>query len=480
MGKNRVVETVMDDYAPTSEDIFSANFDSAVRNPQDESSRVSAVAELFYAAGDNEMGDALRNFNVVTDFDEDGDNVSDAREELMKVLRVRKIQKADQYVNRMSDEDVINLIGKDREVIIPDGIDYYMTEYNAGSFYDPKIFGGSGVLPEYKDGKAERAEFGRNMGYIRLPFYCIHPSDKMLIGTLLDISTRDVDKISKCLLYVVSEDYKGWKKGQIIKPGDTNSDKNIPVFIGGDGLRFLLEELHYPAHPENLCFKILPVLSPVLRPTAFDTDRLMACYTPIEHLYESIMYKVSALKRMIELNSKLEKGVPTLIISMDAHKLQDAVSELYVQDKTDKRDFSTAWSLVWKKGRSGYETKRQLAVLYRNRFTGYKPNETKSGSIQHLDVFPQTVKVKNENMKEYSFRDIAENNDDCIENQYDECITEENADKEELARAEKAAALYEKMKEMQKKFREDAFKAEREKEEFVVIEDEETGLYIKA
>ena len=318
------------------------------------------------------------------------------------------------------------------------------------------------------------------MGYIRLPFYCIHPSYKMLIGTLLDISTRDVDKISKCLLYVVSEDYKGWKKGQIIKPGDTNSDKNIPVFIGGDGLRFLLEELHYPAHPENLCFKILPVLSPVLRPTAFDTDRLMACSTPIEHLYESIMYKVSALKRMIELNSKLKKGVPTLIISMDVHKLQDAVSELYVQDKTDKRDFSTAWSLVWKKGRSGYETKRQLAVLYRNRFTGYKPNETKSGSIQHLDVFPQTVKVKNENMKEYSFRDIAENNDDCIENQYDECITEENADKEELARAEKAAALYEKMKEMQKKFREDAFKTEREKEEFVVIEDEETGLYIKA
>lgn len=478
--KEVMKDNEINEYTPTSEDIFSANYEAALKDPNDEESTVSAAAELFYAAGDNEAGDALRKFNAVTDFDEDGDNTAHERAELMKILSVRKTQMAYEYVGRMSDEDVVSIIGKDRRVTEPEGIDYYRTMYNKGSFYDPDIFGGDGKLPMTVDDRTSRVYFGRNMGYIELPFYCINPSDTVAISFLLGISIRDVENIAKGLKAVMKEDIGKFRKGQIVDAKDIysleKSENGFPFFIGGDGLYYLLSELHYPAHPENLCFKILPVLCPALRPASFNRCELKIYSTEIERYYENILRQAKMVETMVNLDKTTASGVPYIIIASEVNKLQSAVSRLYVQDNKGKNT-TTAWSLVWKKGRSGVETQKQLMTLYRKRFSGYTVKDKKTGNIDRLHVFPFTVKVRNDDgtEKTYPFKEIAEENEGIINSQYDECIIDDDASDEEKKRAEEASGLLDKMEDMQKNF---CIDAARNRDHFIVKEDPETGMYI--
>ena len=464
-----------DDIVQSEEDIYKTNLEYALRNKQDENSRLAAVSALFRAAGDTEAADAADTLNAVIDFDEDGADCVPRREKLLAILKDRKMHYAEEYIRRMSDDEVLETIGKDREVKVQADVDYYGSCYEEGGLYDPAIFGGDGRLPVRKDGEQDKVAFGMNMGYITLPFYCIRHEDIGTAGRILRKQPKEVEDLLYRSLYLMTKNAGGCKKGDLIPAGKVLSDELQDACItGGDALYTLLKETEYPGHPENLMFRILPVLAPFLRPTAFCMDSMMVLATETENDYSAILQGCQNISRL----RNLKIGEPHVMYDSECIKLQTSVEKLYLKiskGEDGKNKYRTVWETIWKKGSSGQETQQQLKLLYRERFGGYHRSADKAGSIRSAGVFPETIKVKTAaGISVMPFKDVVEANDRILDQKLEDAafpVTEEDA--AEGYAPDPEIGSYDLMQ----KDQDDLIREAAKKKENFVVEAGEDGLY---
>lgn len=477
-------EMEWDDIVQPDEDIYAENRKRALQDPQDENSRLAAAMVLFHAAGDEEAADAAQTLACKLDFDEDdgSSTYAPARKKLLGILKDRKDKCADKYINRMSDEEVLEMIGESREVTEPGDIDYYASAYVKGGFYDPAIFGGSGTVPVARNGKADGSGLGRNMGYMRLPYYCIRKEDIFTAKDILNMSTEETEDLLYRKNCLVLSDAGIHKKGDIIPKEDAVREQITGrCLTGGNALYQMLKATGYEGHPENLMFKILPVLAPYLRPIAFDADTLSICGDSILRDYKQIALCCSIANFFDKNGDSFSEAA-----DKQAVELQKDVEHFFLQKNPEgkgKDKYITIVRRIRMKYPAGAETARQMNMLYRVRFNGYAPSNDKGGEIRSAHIFPDTLQVKEgDKLVPTSFQEIIHSNTDLMNS-----IENEAADKaiesamEQADNGKDAVLEYDReTEERLMKMREDSeamCEAAARQREQLVVEEGKDGLY---
>ncbi len=226
------------------------------------------------------------------------------------------------------------------------------------------------------------------MGHIELAAPVAHiwfmrnlPSLPSRIGTLLDITTKDLNKVLSCITYIVLEPgdpAMGLKERQILTEDqyeellDEYGEGAFKAGMGAEAIRELLrridlddlaaklrEELelaigHAPKQkkisrrlrvveafrdsdnkPEWMILTRLPVLPPDLRPLVpLDGGRFAT--SDLNDLYRRVITRNNRLKRLLELNA------PDIIIRNEKRMLQEAVDALFDNSQKEGSKVMTA------------------------------------------------------------------------------------------------------------------------------------------
>ncbi len=226
------------------------------------------------------------------------------------------------------------------------------------------------------------------MGHIELAAPVAHiwfmrnlPSLPSRIGTLLDISTKDLQKVLSCVGYIVidpGDPAIGLKKKQILMEEeyedllDEHGEGSFTAGMGADAIRTLLMEIdldelatrlreeldaaagHPPKQkkiakrlrvveafkdsgnkPEWMILTRLPVLPPDLRPLVpLDGGRFAT--SDLNDLYRRVITRNNRLKRLIELSA------PDIIIRNEKRMLQEAVDALFDNSQKEGSKVMTA------------------------------------------------------------------------------------------------------------------------------------------
>jgi len=226
------------------------------------------------------------------------------------------------------------------------------------------------------------------MGHIELAAPVAHiwfmrnlPSLPSRIGTLLDISTKDLQKVLSCVAYIVidpGDPVIGLKKKQILIEEeyedllDEYGEDSFTAGMGAEAIRTLLMEIdlddlatrlreeldaavgHAPKQkkiakrlrvveafkdsgnkPEWMVLTRLPVLPPDLRPLVpLDGGRFAT--SDLNDLYRRVITRNNRLKRLIELSA------PDIIIRNEKRMLQEAVDALFDNSQKEGSKVMTA------------------------------------------------------------------------------------------------------------------------------------------
>jgi len=226
------------------------------------------------------------------------------------------------------------------------------------------------------------------MGHIELAAPVAHiwfmrnlPSLPSRIGTLLDITTKDLQRVLSCVSYIVTDPGDpviGLKKKQILTEEeyedllDEYGEDSFFAGMGADSVRILLSELdledlasqlreelenaagHPPKQkkiakrlrvveafkdsgnkPEWMILTRLPVLPPDLRPLVpLDGGRFAT--SDLNDLYRRVITRNNRLKRLLELNA------PDIIIRNEKRMLQEAVDALFDNSQKEGSKVMTA------------------------------------------------------------------------------------------------------------------------------------------
>jgi DNA-directed RNA polymerase subunit beta' len=226
------------------------------------------------------------------------------------------------------------------------------------------------------------------MGHIELAAPVAHiwfmrnlPSLPSRIGTLLDITTKDLQRVLSCVSYIVvdpGDPAIGLKKKQILTEEefeelyDEYGEDSFQAGMGADAIRELLIEIdledlashlreelenatgHPPKQkkiakrlrvveafkdsgnkPEWMILTRLPVLPPDLRPLVpLDGGRFAT--SDLNDLYRRVITRNNRLKRLLELNA------PDIIIRNEKRMLQEAVDALFDNSQKEGSKVMTA------------------------------------------------------------------------------------------------------------------------------------------
>jgi DNA-directed RNA polymerase subunit beta' len=226
------------------------------------------------------------------------------------------------------------------------------------------------------------------MGHIELAAPVAHiwfmrnlPSLPSRIGTLLDITTKDLQRILSCVSYIVldpGDPAIGLKAKQIMDEDeletllDKHGEGAFRVGMGADAIRELLSGIdlddlatqlraelenavgHLPKQkkiakrlrvveafkdsgnkPEWMILTVLPVLPPDLRPLVpLDGGRFAT--SDLNDLYRRVITRNNRLKRLLELNA------PDIIIRNEKRMLQEAVDALFDNSQKEGSKVMTA------------------------------------------------------------------------------------------------------------------------------------------
>jgi DNA-directed RNA polymerase subunit beta' len=226
------------------------------------------------------------------------------------------------------------------------------------------------------------------MGHIELAAPVAHiwfmrnlPSLPSRIGTLLDITTKDLQRVLSCVSYIVvdpGDPAIGLKKKQILTEEeyeellDEYGEDSFIAGMGAESVRNLLQEIdledlatalreeleaaagHPPKEkkiakrlrvveafkdsgnkPEWMILTRLPVLPPDLRPLVpLDGGRFAT--SDLNDLYRRVITRNNRLKRLLELNA------PDIIIRNEKRMLQEAVDALFDNSQKEGSKVMTA------------------------------------------------------------------------------------------------------------------------------------------
>ena len=406
----------------------------------DAGSRLRASSMIMEKCGDKEMSEVLGVLAAQMDFD-DNEEASAAiertRMKLDAMIASRQARGAMNYVKRLMDDEILEI--SNGEVVESD-YDYLDSKFYTKGLFDPDIFGGSGRIPLYdKEGdRIPTKSFGIGLGHIMLPAHCIIESDYQMIANLLGMSADGVHKVAKSCAYLVMEPGKSsLVRFTVLSEKEYNEHYGEEGFVaktGGDAIYEALLSLGYPDHPERLAIQVIPVISPILRPVAYDKDDDVYCSYPLNDAYRAVVNAVRRTNRLAAI------GVPDVILRNEMRMLDDTVNRL-IEDVR-----ACVNNTHWNGSKFHNFLYAHLRLVLRNRHFGMKrlteQELGKTEDIVSLGVFPETVLFRNANgdMEDIRLRDVIGHNDEFVEDYRREhaVVLPEDADMDNLDASTKA------------------------------------------
>lgn len=372
--------------------------------------RARGAAMIMEHYGDKEMADTLRLLSGQLDFDdsgEAGDAIKRTNEKLDKLIEEREKHHASSYISYLTDDMVRALSGGEVTDLCYSSVE---SSFLRHGLFDPDIFGGSGKIPYFDDehNKYPIAEYGTGMGHIQLPCHVVLESSYQTIAYLLGQKKEDIKKLAKYVSVVVTDPGDSdLKVGMILteKEYAEYADKNVSVDIGGDAIYNMLKSLNYSDQPERLVFSVVPVISPTARPIAYSLKEEAYYCDPLNRIYEKIVNLSQRFKRLQSL------GMPPVISNNERRMIGDAVNELEraIAKQNAKR--------LCKNNVYAIHDFYQRMIVGRCNMVNavYIPSE-KTGEIESLGVYPETIRVQSEDRtyKDVSLSHIIDTCDDVM------------------------------------------------------------------
>ena len=272
------------------------------------------------------------------------------------------------------------------EVLKPETINYRTFKPERDGLFCEKIFGpvkdyechcGKYRRPKHRGVVCEKCGVEviqskvrrERLGHIKLATPVAHiwffKSLPSRIGSVLDITLKDLEKVLYCMNYIVTEPNSTMlEKGEILTEEqyrrylDEYGDGTFEAKMGADAIHSLLEKIEVEEEavelraemiqatsdakrkkiakrlkvieafhgsqnlPEWMILQVLPVLPPDLRPLVpLDGGRFAT--SDLNDLYRRVINRNNRLKRLIELNA------PEIIIRNEKRMLQEAVDALF-------------------------------------------------------------------------------------------------------------------------------------------------------
>lgn len=374
-------------------------------NRKDAGDRYQAASVIMRECGDPEMADALKLLSAQMDFD-DNESASDAiersRKKLDELIAEREKHHADQYIKELCDEEILRISGG--EVTHYD-YDSVKSSFIKGGLYDPDIFGGDGKIAQAaSDEKTDLNGYGRGIGHINLPCRVILSKHYRIVAALLHMSEPDVDAVIHYARYVVTD-----PKNTDLHIGDVLDEagyqeygSDIAAFSGADALYELLMGLGYTDAPQRLAFETLAVIPPRFRVMVYLTDKKCMSRNEVTECYRKIIMRSNRVKKLMGLGN-----APDIIMRNEKRILCEYVEELYNVLRKEKR--YALEKISNKHYRVTYLANLALAMRERKIGFPYAKGE-KTGDIESLNLYPETVKYKDENgnISDITFEEVID------------------------------------------------------------------------
>ena len=405
------------------------------------SDKLMAAAIQKEIEGDQEIADVMRTLSAQLAFsgpDDDSPAVEETRSRLSQLITDREEREHMHYHKYMSDEEVLRI--SNGEVRNSIGINRDICCYTEDGMYDPRIFGGQAFPPSVgEDGKVIRETIVRNVpgavyfGHITLPCYLIAKRDLADVSNLTGLKKETVQEIADCNMWV-DRDMGNGVKLMTYKEFLQNSLENEmrivrgDLLTGGDAIRALLENLELPDHPENMCFRILPVPPVFMRRAYFDEEDFSFVESSITTAYEWVLNTAQRV-------SKLQELCAPLIIRLSAIKsLNTAVDKLF-----GSRDNENSLYGILASSKCPKEFIVPLRLALRLRVMGFdvsKPEEPISYGPARYSKFPEMIRKKlpDGTLEDIPFDDVVctiFNKVDEMQNEMAQNVIDEDTDEEE-------------------------------------------------
>lgn len=377
----------------------------------DAADKYAAVATVLEKSGDHEMADLMRTLSCQMVFD--GNEVATpaierTKKKVMEAIRERKSRHYKAYLGKITDEEILAV--SDGEVT-QGATNVLGTSFVKGGLYDPDIFGGDGSMPVAKSGDkiVSTHKWGPGMGHIELPVRVIDEKDLHTVADILGIHivgnydeiVGKLKNVTRNRLYIVTaSDDDDYAVGSFVEQASLADVKenhpSVSVATGADTLYEMMKAKNFSDHPERIAYRVVPVVSPFLRPFAFCTDIAKTVGTCLGDAYETLISRCMTLRRMMSI------GVPDVIMSVYIDYLYSALGTLY------RSDFKDGSSLVQSmkrlsKNRGNRVLVQQAMMTLRSRVMFYDRREKHVlGPIADCGYYPKAVTVREEDGTESS------------------------------------------------------------------------------
>lgn len=409
----------------------------------DTAERYKSASLIMEECGDPEMAEVLKVLSAQMDFDDSDNSVASeaikrTREKMDKMIEERKERHANQYIQNLRDEEILEMSGG--EVLKSDYSELH-SRYLKNGLFDPDIFGGSGKIHKIAgEEKLDISDFGKGIGHIVLPCRVIAEDSYMQVASILGLNPKDVGLVAKYARHIVIESKTDKvEKGKILteeeyqKLSQKYTGDELQIGIGADALYKMLVNLHYSDQPERLAFKVVPVIAPMYRPMAYIKDEHRFFVDCITIAYSNIINNTRRYNRLIEI------GVPDIIKRNEERKVAESVENLF--HVIGKRIIAKNKSITNKWYRISFMAHMALAQRKRRFGFVYAKGE-KICDIESLNLYPEMINLQKEDgsIEKISLEEIIDScNDSIMEYTNDHAIIlngEEPTEEEEKESAE--------------------------------------------
>ncbi len=395
-----------------------------------EGDRLRAAAIVSEMNRDDEMAETLRTLSSQMDFAENSEAeeaIERTRQKLDKLIEERQKRNASAYHKLALDEDILEKSGG---CVTALGYSRVESRFLEKGLFDPKIFGGTGKILSIESGRekisVEELGLGEGIGHIELPCRTVLPQHYNIVANLLGLNSDDVMRVVKYnSSIVVDPGSSELKKGTLISEEDAYNARNqyddVVISIGGDAIYDLLKGLGYGDHPERLAFKVVPVISPILRPAYYVKDMNFFFVAPLNEPYMRLINHVN------RCNGGASENVPLIILWSKYRLVCDLVDEL--ADEIIKVLEKKVQFVGSKQVDSKWST-AQLAYVCRKNILQYDVSVSeKNGEIESLGIYPDMIKLQNDDgsFSDISFADVIKHNDN-VSLDYEVAVFSSNCD----------------------------------------------------
>lgn len=281
------------------------------------------------------------------------------------------------YINLMTEDEIRTMATG--EVTEKEPYDPVTGIYKKGGLFDPALHGGEGhmrLIEEDEGLEVTDNGYGKNMSFISLPAYVLHPACLNDAAKLLGVDKKKLSKVIHCqnAYIVVDPGDSGKKAGDILTRKEyyrlQDEEKSFTAGMGAEPVKHLIESLHRTDHPERMFLKAIPVLPPVVRPVYFDRENKGFVYDPIQTAYKKVIERAARFRRLEGLDT------PEFVMENDKALLQKAVDVLFYggSEITGKRIYGLMEDIGWP-GQVPDELDRALRAARCEKDSGYRPAE---------------------------------------------------------------------------------------------------------